>query len=156
METNVIVKEMPTMQAIYCRHTGSYDEIHKAYGKLMQFAGPRGLIGKNSHTATVYHDDPSVTEISKVRQSACLIVDTDVQVSGEIGKMTIPGGKYAVGHFEIDVTGFENAWNTMCVWMTESGFEPAEGNPYEYYYADPENHPEHKFVLDICIPVKSM
>lgn len=156
METNVIVKELPDMQAIYCRHTGAFNEIRKAYGKLMQFAGQRGLIGKDSHTVTVYHDDPSVTEISKVRQSACLVVDKDVQVEGEIGKMTIKGGKYAVGHFEIDVTGFENAWNTMCVWMTESGYEPGEGNSYEFYYADPENHPEHKFVLDICIPVKSM
>jgi AraC family transcriptional regulator len=156
METNVIVKELPEMQAIYCRHTGAFDKIHEAFSKLMQFAGPRGLIGKDSHTATVYHDDPSVTEISKVRQSACLIVNEDVKVAGEIGKMTIKGGKYAVGHFEIDVTGFENAWNTMCVWMTESGYEPGEGNPYEFYYADPENHPEHKFVLDICIPVKTL
>lgn len=68
--------------------------------------------------------------------------------------MTIKGGKFAVGHFEIGVTEFENAWNTTCVWMTESGYEPGDGNPYELYYADPENHPEHKFVLDICIPVK--
>lgn len=156
METNVIVKELPEMQAIYCRHTGAFDKINEAFSKLMQFAGPRGLIGKDSHTATVYHDDPSVTEISKVRQSACLIVNEDVKVAGEIGKMTIKGGKYAVGHFEIDVAGFENAWNTMCVWMTESGYEPGEGNPYEFYYADPENHPEHKFVLDICIPVKTL
>jgi len=156
METNVIVKELPEMQAIYCRHTGAFDKIHEAFSKLMQFAGPRGLVGKDSHTATVYHDDPSVTEISKVRQSACLIVNEDVKVAGEIGKMAIKGGKYAVGHFEIDVTGFENAWNTMCVWMTESGYEPGEGNPYEFYYADPEDHPEHKFVLDICIPVKTL
>ena len=156
METKVIVKELPDMQAIYCRHTGAFNEIGKAYGRLMQFAGPRGLIGKDSHTVTVYHDDPSVTEISKVRQSACLEVDKDVPVEGEIGKMTIKGGKFSVGHFEIDVTGFEKAWNTMCVWMTESGYEPGEGNPYEFYYVDPENHLEHKFVLDICIPVKTM
>lgn len=156
METKVVVKEMPDMQAIYCRHTGAFNEVYKAYNKLMQFAGPRGLIGENAHTVTVYHDDPSVTEISKVRQSACLVVDKDVEVAGEIGKMTIKGGKYAVGHFEIDVTEFENAWNTMCVWFTESGYEPGEGNPYEYYYADPDNHPERKFVLDICIPVKAI
>ena len=156
METKIVVKEMPDMQAIYCLHTGAFNEIYKAYGRLMQFAGPRGLIGKDSHTVTVYHDDPSVTEISKVRQSACLVVDREVAVEGEIGKMTIQGGKFAVGHFEIDVTEFENAWNTMCVWFTESGYEPGEGNSYEYYYADPENHPEHKFVLDICIPVKSI
>ena len=109
METKIMVKELPEMKAIYCRHTGAFDEIHKAYEKLMQFAGPRGLIGANSHTATVYHDDPSVTEIGKVRQSACLIVDKEVQTEGEIGKMTIRKGKYTVGHFEIDVAGFENA-----------------------------------------------
>ncbi len=156
METKIEVKEMAEMQVIYCRHTGAFNKIHKAYDKLMRFAGPLGLTGPGSRTATVYHDDPSVTEISKVRQSACLVVDKDVKTEGEIGKMTIPEGKYAVGHFEITVDEFEEAWNTMCVWFSESGYEPGEGNPFEYYYCDPENHPEHKFVLDICIPVKSI
>ena len=156
METNVIVKEMPEMQVIYCRHTGQFNEIHKAYDKLMQFAAPRGLIKPDSHTITVYHDDPSVTEIEKVRQSACLVVENEVKTEGEIGKMTIPKGKFAVGHFEISVTEFEQAWNTMCVWFTQSGYEPGDGNPYEFYYCDPENHPENKFVLDICIPVKRL
>lgn len=156
METKIVVKEMPDMQAVYCRHTGAFNEICKAYDKVFRFAGPRGLIKADSHTVTVYHDDPSVTEISKVRQSACLIVDGDVETEGEIGKITIKGGKFAVGHFEIEVTGFEKAWNTMCAWFTESGYEPGEGNPYEYYYCDPGNHPEHKFVLDICIPVKAL
>lgn len=154
METNVIVKEIPEMKAIYCLHTGNFSGIQKAYEKLFRYAGPRGLVTPNSHTITIYHDDPSVTEIEKVRQSACLIVDRDVKTDGEIGSMKIPAGKYAVGHFEIEVTQFEEAWNTMCVWFTESGYEPGEGNPFEYYYSDPENHPEHKFVLDICIPVK--
>ncbi len=156
MDTKIVVKQMPEMQAIYYRHTGNFKEIYKAYNRLMQFAGPRGLVKPDSHTVTVYHDDPSVTEIEKVRQSACLVVDKDVKTGGEIGKMTIPGGKYAVGHFEIKVTQFEEAWNTMCLWLTESGYEPGVGTPYEYYYCDPENHPENKFVLDICIPVKSL
>lgn len=156
METTVIVKEMPEMQVIYCRHTGQFNQIGLAYDKLMQFAGPRGLIKPDSHTITVYHDDPSVTEIEKVRQSACLVVENEVKTEGEIGQMTIPKGKYAIGHFEIKVSEFEEAWNTMCVWFTQSGYEPGEGNSYEYYYCDPENHPENKFVLDICIPVKRL
>ena len=155
METKIIVKEMPEMQVIYCRHTGAYDQIKQAYGKLMQFAGPRGLLNSpDTKTLTVYHDDPSITEIEKVRQSACLVITQDVKTEGEIGKMTIPGGKFAVGHFEISVNEFEQAWNTMCVWFTESGYEPGEGNPYELYYSDCDQNPEHKFILDICIPVK--
>jgi len=157
METEVIVKEMPELQVIYCRHTGAFNQIGQAYGKLMQFAGPRGLLNSpNAKTLTVYHDDPSVTEIDKVRQSACLIVNSDVKVEGEIGKMTVPAGKYAVGHFEIVETQFEQAWNTMCLWLTESGYEPGEGYNYELYYNDHTQHPERKFILDICIPLKRL
>jgi len=161
METEVIVKEMPELQVIYCRHTGAFNQIGQAYGKLMQFAGPRGLLNSpNAKTLTVYHDDPSVTEIDKMRQSACLIVNSDVnsdvKVEGEIGKMTVPAGKYAVGHFEIVETQFELAWNTMCLWLTESGYEPGEGYNYELYYNDHTQHPERKFILDICIPLKRL
>jgi len=156
MDTTIKVQEMPEMQVIYCRHTGAFNQIGKAYEKLMKWAGPRGLMGPDSKGLTVYHDDPSITEIDKVRQSACLTVNQDVKVEGEIGKMTIPRGKYATGHFEIKDTEFENAWNTMCLWFTESGYEPGEGYSYELYYNNHMEHPEHKFILDICIPVKSL
>ncbi len=155
METKVMVKEIPDVQVIYCRHTGAFNQIGQAYERLMQFARPRGLLASpQAHTLTMYHDDPSVTEISKVRQSACLVVNRDVKTEGEIGKMTVKGGKFAVGHFEITETEFEQAWNTMCLWLSESGYEPREGSSFEYYYNDHTEHPERKFILDICIPVK--
>jgi len=157
METEVIVKEMPELQVIYCRHTGAFNQIGQAYGKLMQFAGPRGLLSSPSiKTLTVYHDDPSVTEMDKMRQSACLVVNSDVKVEGEIGKMTVPAGKYAVGHFEIVEKQFKQAWNTMCLWLTESGYQPGEGYNYELYHNDHTQHPERKFILDICIPLKRL
>ena len=46
---------------------------------------PRGLYIPNiSLTATVTHDDPTVTEVEKIRQSAYLIVMKDIKVEGEI------------------------------------------------------------------------
>ncbi|MCK5029357.1 MAG: AraC family transcriptional regulator [Bacteroidales bacterium] len=157
MKTNIEVKELPTLDLIYCRHIGQYDQIGKAYEKLFKWAGPRGLLKfPQTKTVTVYHDDPKTTDIEKVRQSACITVETEVKTEGEIGKLSVPAGKHAVGHFEIDVTEFEQAWNAMCIWVSESGYQPADENPYELYHADPEHHPEHKFVLDICIPVKPL
>jgi len=156
MKTNVEIKEMPELNLIYCRHIGQFNQIGKAYEKLFKWAGPRGLINEKMHTVTVYHDDPKVTEIDKVRQSACITVDKEIKPDGEFGKLIVPKGRYAVGHFEIDVTEFEQAWNTMCIWVSESGYQPDDRNSYEYYYQDPEEHPEHKFVLDICIPVKPL
>jgi AraC family transcriptional regulator len=157
MDTKIEIKEMPEMNVVYCRHTGQYNQIMKAYEKLMKWAGPRGLLNfPETKIITVYHDDPAITAIDQVRQSACITVDKEVKVEGEIGKMKLEGGKYAVGHFEIDQKGFEKAWNTMCLWFTESGYQPREGYPYELYYNSPEDAALGKFVLDICIPVKTL
>lgn len=157
MQTNIEVKEMPEMKAIYVRHIGAFNQIGQAYEKLLKWACPRGLYTPNvSKSATVTHDDPSVTDIEKVRQSACIIIDEDVKVDGEIGKLTIPGGKYAVGHFELGFDDFEKAWNSMCKWFTESSYQQGDGCTYELYHNDYKTHSEKKHIVDICIPVKPL
>jgi AraC family transcriptional regulator len=157
MKANIEVKEMPEMKAVYVRHIGAFNQIGEAYGKLFKWAYPRGLYTPNvSKSATVTHDDPSVTELEKVRQSACIIIEEDVKVDGEIGKLTIPGGKYAVGHFELGFTDFEKAWNSMCNWFVESGYQQGNGCTYELYHNDYTTHPEQKHIVDICIPVKPL
>lgn len=155
MKANIEIKEMPEMKAIYCRHIGPFHLIGQAYGKLAQWATPRGLYVPNvTKTATVTHDDPAVTDSDKIRQSACIILNEDVKVEGEIGKMTIPGGKYVVGHFELGMDEFQKAWNTMCHWFTESGYQQGDGCTYELYHNDYTTHPENKHIVDICIPIK--
>jgi len=157
MKANIEVKEMPEMKAIYVRHIGPFNQIGEAYEKLFKWACPRGLYTPNvSKSATVIHDDPSITETDKVRQSACIIVEGNVKVKGEIGNLTIPGGKYVVGHFELDFTQFEKAWNSMCNWFVNSGYQQGDGCTYELYHNDYTTHPDKKHIVDICIPVKPL
>jgi len=156
MDTKIEIKQMPELNLIYCRHMGAFNQIGQAYEKLFKWAAPRGLVTVATKTVTVYHDDPAITTINKVRQDASILIEGNVKVEGEIGKSTVPAGKYAVGHFEIKETEFEQAWNTMCAWLTESGYQPADSPTYEYYHNDYNEHPEHKFIVDICIPVKPL
>ena len=156
MDTKIEIKQMPELNLIYCRHMGAFNKIGQAYEKLFKWAVPRGLVTSSTKTVTVYHDDPAVTGVEKVRQDASIIVEKDVKVEGEIGKSTVSAGKYAIGHFEIKETEFELAWNTMCSWLTESGYQPGEGSTYELYHNDYNEPPEHKFIVDICIPVKPL
>lgn len=156
MNTKIEIKQMPELNLIYCRHMGAFNQIGHAYEKLFRWAIPRGLVSPLTKTITVYRDDPAITTIDKVRQDASIIVEGDVKVEGEIGKSTVAGGKYAVGHFEIKETEFEQAWNTMCSWLTGSGYQPADGYTYELYHNDYREHPEHRFIVDICIPVKPL
>ena len=152
-ENNICVKHMPEMHLIYCRHTGPYHLIGKAYERLMAWAGPKGLLTPDVKTMTVYHDDPNITIIEKLRQSACITVSKDIKPEGEFGSMKTPAGLYAVGRFEISVNEFEPAWNAVCAWLIQSKYQPVNGLPYELYHNNHEEHPEGKFVLDICVPV---
>lgn len=156
MDTKIEIKQMPELNLIYCRHMGAFNKIGQSYEKLFKWAIPRGLVNHNTKTVTVYQDDPAITSIDKVRQDASIVVEGEVKVEAEIGKSTIPSGKYAVGRFEIKETEFEEAWNTMCAWLTESGCQPGDSPTYEYYHNDYSNDPEHRFIVDICIPVKPL
>ncbi len=147
------VKQMPAIKLVYMKHMGSFDKIGMVYEKLFQWAGPKGILGPNTKTITVYHDDPKVTEMSKVRQSAGITISNDLKVDGEVGLMNLPEGKFAVGRFEIGVMEFEKAWDSMCVWVADKGYTVRDGDYFELYHNDHTQHPEQKFILDICIPV---
>ncbi|WP_320053670.1 AraC family transcriptional regulator [uncultured Acetobacteroides sp.] len=157
MKNVIEVREMPAMNVIYCRHKGEYNQIGAAYDKLFKWAGPRGLLNHpECKGITYYHDDPKVTAQENIRQSACITVFEDVKTEGEIGKMQIPGGRYAVGHFEVNEQEFQQAWDSMCLWVAQSGYQPADASPYELYHNNHEEHPQKKFIVDICIPVKPL
>ncbi len=157
MNKKIEIKEMPEMNLVYCRHMGDFSKIGEAYGKLMQWADPRGLLNNpNLKTVTVYHDDPCVTKIENVRQSACITVESSIKTEGEFGNLTIESGKYVVGSFEIDATQFTDSWNSVFVWLSESGYQPDDKNSYELYHNNHEEHPEKKFIVDICVPIKTL
>ncbi len=155
MNAQIVVKEMPELKVAFVNHVGEFNQIGMAYEKLMRWAGPKGLLASpNLKTATLYHDNPKVTDISKVRQSACITLEQDIKTDGEIGTRTIAKGKFAVGRFEINDREFEMAWDSMCVWVAENGYKSTDADYYELYHNDHNTHPERKFILDICVPVE--
>ena len=161
---NVQVKEVSSMNVIYVRHTGPYKKdaalFEKLFGKLFEWANSKGLI-KPAETKwlTLYHDTPEITDHDKLRISVCMTVpeDADVDVDGEIGKMMIPGGKYAIGHFELDEKQYEGAWDAMFVeWLPESGYQPDDRLSFELYPDNQEEHPGGKHAVDIYVPIKPL
>jgi AraC family transcriptional regulator len=106
---------------------------------------------------SVYYDDPKTTEEDKFRTSACITVPEGTEVEGEIGKMTVHGGMYAVGRFELDPDEYEEAWNMIYGdWLPESRYQSDDRPSLEIYRNDPNTHPENKHIVDICIPVKPL
>jgi AraC family transcriptional regulator len=82
-------------------------------------------------------------------------VGSDVQVSGEIGEMTINGGTYAVGTFQLGNDEYAKAWDYMySEWLPQSGYQPAPEASFERYSSHCEA--DGKMMVDICVPVTVM
>ncbi|MFC1569922.1 GyrI-like domain-containing protein [bacterium] len=161
LQADVEVKQVPAMTVAYVRHIGPYQGNEKLFeglfGKLITWAGPRDLIGADTQCITIYHDNPDVTDDDKLRISCCVTVPENTVVDGEIGKMTIEGGKYAIAHFEIFPDQYGDAWNALYGgWLPESGYQPDDRPCFELYSSNPKKHPEGKHVVDIYMPVKPL
>ncbi len=159
---SVEVKGIAEIHVAYIRHIGPYAGDQQLFGNLFNrlctWAGPRGLLRfPETKFITIYYDNPDITDENKLRTDVCITVPADTQVDGEVGKATIPAGKYAVAHFEINPEQYGDAWNAVYGgWLPESGYQPDDRPCFEIYLNDPKEHPEGKHVVDIYAPVKPL
>jgi AraC family transcriptional regulator len=155
---SIEVKDLPELHVAYVRHIGPYHRIGEAFGRLMRWAGPRDLLRfPETKSLAVYRDSVDATEETKLRSDACITVPEGTKVDGEVGLMRIPGGRFVVGRFEISGDQFGEAWNAlMGGWFPGSGYQPDDRMCYEVYLNDHEQHPQKKFIIDICEPVKPL
>ncbi|WP_363321610.1 AraC family transcriptional regulator [Plebeiibacterium sediminum] len=153
MNAKIEIKEMPKMDLAYVSSLGPQN-LEQAYGKLIQWATPQGLMTEQTKPVTIYHDSFKVTAHDKVRMSACLLLNKPVKTEGEIGLTTIEAGKFIVGSFEIDLSEFEKAWTGLFVWMNQNGYKKADREPFEIYHNNFNDHPDGKAIVDFYIPIE--
>ncbi len=162
LRMEVRVEELPETTVAYVRHVGPYAGdsalFQRLFGKLFQWAGPRNLIRPpETQMLSIYHDDPAATEPERLRLSVGISVPPDTEVSGEVGKMSLPAGRYAQARFELSPDEYEAAWASVFGgWLPDSGYLPGDGPPFERYLNDPAQHPEGKHIVEICFPVKPL
>lgn len=153
MNAKIETKELPKMNLAYVSSIGPQN-LESAYGKLMRWATPRGLMNNQTKMVTIYHDSFKVTEANKVRMSASIVLNQPVEAEGEIGLTSIEAGKFVVGSFEIGLNEFEKSWTGLFVWMNENGYKKADREPFEIYHNNFNEHPQRKAIVDFCIPVE--
>ena len=154
MKATTEVKVLDEIQLAYISHVGKMELIGNVFDRLVKWAGPKGLMSQeNLRMVTIYHDSPKITDPNHLRMSACIILNNPTQVDGEVGLRTIEPTKCIVSRFEIAPHEFQQAWESNFVWMKENGYSKADKDPFEIYYNNYLDHPEQKFIVDLCIPV---
>jgi AraC family transcriptional regulator len=153
MNAKIEITEMPKMNLAYVSSIGPQN-LEKAYGKLIQWAIPQGLMNEQTKMVTIYHDSFKVTEANKVRMSAAILLNKPTETVGEIGLTSIEAGKFIAGSFEIGLNEFEKSWTGLFLWMNQNGYKKANRNPFEIYHNNFNEHPERKAIVDFYIPIE--
>lgn len=152
------VEDLPAFTVGYVRHVGPYAGdgalFARLFGRLGQWAGPRGLIGKDTRWLAIYHDDPNITAPENLRLSACLTVPAGTVGERDVNVMEIPAGRSVVARFHIEHHEYGAAWSwLMGEWMPASGYQPDDCPCYEVYLSQPEEPVQ---IVDLVQPVKPL
>ncbi|PWL40519.1 AraC family transcriptional regulator [Flagellimonas aquimarina] len=154
MNAKIEIKETSELNLAGVTHVG-VNGIESAFEKLTKWATPKGLLkNPENKMGRVFYDSFKVTAPNKVRMGIFLIAHEPFETEGEIHKLTIDKGKCIVGRFEITPDEFEKSWTGLFLWMNEHGYKKSIENPFEIYHNDFREHPEHKFVVDLYIPIE--
>lgn len=159
MRSTIEIAERPELVVAYVEHVGPYEEIGAAVEEIVGWAAARGWPGgPDALVLGLYLDDPETTERSMLRSRACVTVPPGTPVGDDrrVGTMTIPGGMFAVGHFEIDPDEYGRAWGAVADYVRGSGHAADDRMCYEVYLNNPAEHPEGKHLVDICEPVRAI
>lgn len=155
MNAQIVITELQEIKLAGIMHIGEFGKIGDMYQNLMKWGYKNEVINTSDFKAiTIYHDNPNVTQQSKVRFSACITINKDIEPEGEIRQVNIQRGIYVVGRFEIKGEDISKAWKNICIWVIENGYEFRGGDFFEIYHNDHKTHPEQKNILDICIPLE--
>jgi AraC family transcriptional regulator len=159
---DVVIKEIPPISLAYVRYIGPFignpDLYRSLSKKLLDWARPLNLVHfPAKKIIAVYHGNLGLADESRHRISLSIQVPADTRTAGEIGKMTLPKGKYAIAHFELPLEEMLYAWLSIYRdWLPQSGYQPDDGPIYEIYQTFPHEHPENRMAFDIRIPIKPL
>lgn len=148
------IKTVPRLDVAYIAHKGKMEAIGSVYNRLVKWATPKGLINDATRMVTIYHDSPKITDPNNLRMSACIILNYPIDdLNGPVNLRVLSPTKCIVSRFEIAPFQFQQAWESSFVWMTENDYKKSTVDPFEIYYNNAAEHPENKFIVDICIPI---
>jgi AraC family transcriptional regulator len=158
---NVEVRRLTPATIAYIRHVGPYKGdtalFQRLFTQLFAWAGSRGLMSSNLRYLSLMQDNPNLTPAAKQRLEVALVVPEGTTPSGEIGIKTIEGGLYATARVYVPIEEYAAQWDSLIAdWLPGSGYQPDHRPAIEFYLNNPETDPEHRYHVEICLPVRPL
>jgi AraC family transcriptional regulator len=152
---DVRIEHVEPIRVAFMRHVGPYNQVGETWGKLMAWAGSRGVFGPSMRVIGIVHDDPEVTPSERIRYDACLAVAQHVKPEGEVGVQEIAGGEYAVATHRGPYERLGQTYAHLCgEWAPNSGREFRSAPPFELYRNAPQFTKPDDLLTDIYMPLE--
>lgn len=151
----VELKHRPEVRVAAVRHTGPYNQIVEAFGRLDSIVRSAGLVNSGTQLIAMYYDDPEATPTDQLRSDAAVSVPADVKLPSGVSEQRVPAGLYACA---IHVGPYErlgDSWaRLMGEWLPSSGHRLGDGVSYEVYLNNPMTEPDkEKLRTEMCLPI---
>lgn len=149
------IKEIKPQKVIYLQCKGEYSESAKeAWEKLCEFMKKKKLWSFSTKFIGISYDDPSVTDASKLRYEACIVIKKDVLPEGEIGVKELAGGKYAIFRHTGPYENFSATYNYIfSQWLAKNKSELRNVPCLELYLNSPGKAKPENLKTDIYVPI---
>ncbi len=149
--------EFNETEVISSRAYGNYDQAaSEAWGNVMKYAYSNKLMSKDTRMFGISHDDPDITEPSRIRYDAGVDIDVDISNETHLKKMTISGGRYAKFLHKGPYQNFRETYAFIFnEWLPESGYQLRDDPCFEIYLnKDPRRTKPENLKTEIYIPIQ--
>jgi AraC family transcriptional regulator len=151
---DVLVRKTDRFRVAFVRHVGPYDEVGRAWEKLMSWSGRQGLLGPRTRVLGIVHDDMEITPPDKMRYDAAISIADHVAASGEVGIQEIESGEYAVALHAGPYGQLGETYADLCgQWLPGSGRELRSAPALEFYLNSPATTPHDQLRTEIWLPL---
>ena len=150
----VEVRVFPPISVAAVKHVGPYIECGSAFQTLLTWAIQNNLPMDDATVLGIPFDDPQRVPESELRYLACVTISPDTEVSGEVTREEVEGGRYACMLIEGPYEKLPEAYGYLYgEWLARSGEKMRHAPPVEVYLNSPENTPPEKLLTELRMPL---
>ncbi len=151
----VTIETLPPGRAAGVLNRGAYANLGRAFQVLGGTLASHNLFSKVTGLFAVYHDAPGALPEQDMRSHAAVFVAGDFpkDIAG-FDYFDVVGGRYAVMAHKGPYATLASAYEWLYgKWLPQSGEEPRDAPPIEFYVNDPRTTPPEQLRTDIRIPL---
>jgi len=121
--SNVKIVEVEPKHVAYVRYMKGYNlkEISQMWSEFIHWAEKNSLTDKDSEYIGEFSDTPFSTDTAKSRYDACITIKEN-EILDEINTKIIPGGLYAMHHFEGNPEKLLSSFAAITRWVSENNY----------------------------------